>query len=292
MGKKFIYKLFIGAYLSIHSFVFAFEEQIIEIKDITIVRNYIQDDSLVLLNVGGTLFSPSSMLADYQWRQYFEKRVNQLILNSEIASTLIDEVKALIVEKVPKICLEPIMPSFIAELQGNRIPVLGYTKRSISTTYAPNNGQITSNHLAKMGIDLSKTLSYYLADEFHDKDLAFQYGIIFTNKNPIGLSIANFLTDSFSHVILVDDSLKQLQEGLQVLNEVGIRCQGLRYNRIDHRKKSFDHNLATIEFFAFINKNQLITDEEALEISSIHPLDYEMLLNDWILQQNDLILNN
>lgn len=294
MYNKFFNKLFMGALVSMHS-IFSLlpfsmlQGQITEINEITSIKNYIQDDSLVLLNVGDTLFSPSSMLADNQWREYFVKRVNAVITDPKAAKSIIDEVKGIIVEKVPKVCPEAVTPSFIADLQNNKVPVLGYSQREIATSYAPNNGEITSNHLLKMGIDLHKTLSYYPTDEFNRSDLAFQYGIIFTNKNPLGPSIATFLLSRdtlTTNVILVDDSVDSLKEAEEILETAGIAFQGLRYNLIANRKSSFDHNLAIIEFFAFMDKNQLMTDEEALQIQNNNPnTDYDALLNQWILKK-------
>lgn len=77
-----------------------------------------------------------------------------------------------------------------------------------------------------------------------------------------------------------------LEEAEVAFQAAGIAFQGLRYSRIDDRKNAFDHNLATLQFFAYINENLLLTDEEAIQIrQNTHDIDYETLLDKWILIQ-------
>jgi len=281
----------------LHTFVFGLicslsiishlNAEITEIAEIKSVKNSIKDNSLVFLNVGDTLFSPSSMLADNQWREYFVERTNQLISEPVAAQRVIDKVKGLIVEKVPKVTPEEATPEFIAQLQNEEIPVYGYTQRNFSTSYAKNNGFITSNHLLKMGIDLNKSLSYDSIQEYHNASHDFQYGILFSNKNLPGPAIVEFITsrgENPSIVIVVDDSLKTLEEIGSALATAGIDYQGLRYGRIDSRKNAFDPQIGTIQFFAFINENRLLTDSEAMQIRDENPeTDYQAELYSWIL---------
>ncbi len=265
------------------------QAEIEEIQKIDSVKNYLQENTLVLLNVGDTLFSAPSMLADNQWREYFVERANQITTNPEAAKNVIDEVKALIVEKIPKMTPEANTADFIAKLQNEKTPVFGYSMRNYSTTYAPNNDQITYNQLINLNIDLLKTLVYYPAKEYQNGSHAFKYGIIFTNKNPIGPAIVEFLARNDlkpSRIILVGDDLADLKQAQQALSALNIDFQGLRYGRIDERKKSFDKDLGTIEFFAFYNDGKLLSDEEAAQIRAATPhVNYSAKLEEWIRQR-------
>lgn len=259
--------------------------EIIEIESIASLQDYIHEDGLALLNVGETLFSPSCMLADTQWRTYFVERVNKLVSQQEIAQAIIDEVKGLIVEKIPKITPEPITPSLIADLQKKQIPVLGYTQRQIATTYAPNNGLIVNHHLLSMGIDLAKSLDYFDAASYSSEKHDFQYGIIFTNKHSVGPAVAEFLQNNTgpSQVILVDDDLEVLKETEAVLEPLHIAYFGLRYGRTDTRKVAFDSNIANIQYFSFIQENKLLSDTEALNILlETSEVNYQAKLDHWI----------
>lgn len=259
--------------------------EIIEIESIASLQDYTKEDGLVLLNVGETLFSPSCMLADTQWRTYFVERVNKLVLQQEIAQALIDEVKGLIVKMVPKITPEQITPSLVADLQKKQIPVLGYTQRQIATSYAPNNGLIVSRHLLSMGIDLAKSLDYFDAASYGNEKHDFQFGIIFTNKHSVGPAVAEFLQSvtGLSQVIMVDDDLKVLKETEAVLEPLNIAYFGLRYGRTDTRKVAFDSNVANIQYFSFIQENKLLSDTEALDILlKTSGVDYQAKLDNWI----------
>lgn len=288
MISRIISSLFVGAVSSFLA-VSTIHADIVEIDKIESISDYLRKDTLVLLNVGDTLFSPSSMLSDNQWREYFVERVNEVAKTPEAAKVIVDEVKALIVEKIPKTTPESATAAFVSNLQREKIPVLGFSKRCFATTYAPRNDLITYNQLLNLDIDLVKTLSYYHAKEYQNDAHAFKYGMIFTNKNPIGPAVLEFLANNNlapAHIIVVGDELIDLEEAELSLNSVNITSQGLRYSHIDQRKNAFDKDLGTIEFFAFYNDGKLLSDEEALQIKKANlGFDYTAYLDQWIRQK-------
>lgn len=258
--------------------------QIIEIQKIEEVKEYVED-AFLFLNVGDTLFAPSSMLSDYQWREYFVQRAEAVVSDRAKANKMIDRVKAIIVEKIPKITPEPTTPQVVAELQMRNIPILGYTQRFFSTSYAPNNGEIVHHHLMKMGIELTKTLTNFPAIEYNTPQAAFCYGILFTNKNPVGPTIVDFFNKIAHfphHVVIVDDSIETLQD-IQAALSPNVITTLLRYRQMDAHKAAFDKNIATLQFFAFINQGEILSDEDAMQLKQ--NLNYEEMLDHWILQE-------
>lgn len=200
---------------------------------------------------------------------------------------MVDYVKSIIVEKIPKTTPEKITAAFIEELQKEKIPVFGYSGRFFSTSYAPNNGEITSRQLLNVGIDLGKTIDYYPVKDYHNENYDFQYGILFTNKKQAGPAFLDFFKEQGlipARLILVDDDPEELGKVEENMLASGIDFQGLRYKKLDEWKLSFDATLGTIEFFAYLNEMKLMTDDEALEVKNQNPeVDYEKLLNAWIL---------
>lgn len=266
---------------------FSASAEIIEIESIASLQNYVEKEDLVFLNVGETLFSPSCMLADNQWRIYFVECVNELVPQQEIAQAIIDEVKGWVVETVPKTTPESITPIVVADLQNQQISVLGYTQRQIATTYAPHNGLIVSRHLLSMGIDLEKSITYFNILPYSNEKHEFKYGIIFTNKHPVGPAVVelvhNLALSLPLQVIMVDDDLEVLKETEGMLNSSNIAFVGLRYSRTDARKIAFDSDIANIQFFSFMNENKLLSDAEALSIRTrTSEVDYQAKLNGWI----------
>lgn len=262
-------------------FISSLQARVIEIDGIESVKNYVTLDSVVFLNIGDTLSAPSSTLADYQWRRYFVERVSSAIKDKEKAQSLINQVKRAIVEQIPRTLVEEAILPLIAEFQTKRVPVLGYTQRCFSAAYAPNNGELVHGHLLKLGIDLQKTLVYYAISPYETADYAFHYGILFTNKNPVSLALIDFFKrkEYFPrHLIVVGDSKEVLEEISGQLRP--LRTTFLRYGKLDGRKKGFDPDLGTIQFFAFMDQNQLMKDEEALAIKQANPeVNYQEMLD-------------
>jgi hypothetical protein len=266
--------------------------EIIETKEIRTVLDYVDQDSLVFFNVTGTLYAPSSTLSDNQWREYFSNRVKLIVSDEASSQQLIDKIKNQIVQGIPKKNVEEITPQLIANLQNQKIVVLGITRKNMSTSYAENFGMITRNHLLSLGINLEKTLPYLASGELKDqKEYLFGYGILFTNKQPEGLAVISFvkqMNQTPSLILMVDNSRSSLESVQEALLPTGIAFKGFRYGRADNLKENFDPALGTIEFFAFIKEGSLISDAEALKIKqSNSAINYEAMLDSYISKANN-----
>ena len=262
--------------------------EIKETKEISKALDYATEDSLILFNITGTLYQPSNTLADHQWREYFSKRVEQIVPDPKISQALIDQTKNLIVQKIPKKTVEDVTPQMVASLQAKKIPVLGLTKKQASTSYADNFAWITQKHLADLGIHLEKTLSYLKFKDGNAKEqgYTFAYGILFTNKQAEGPALnlfLNTLEQKPSVIIAVDNTLSSLENMQHALETQGIKFMGLRYGRADEDKANFDPVLGTVEFLTFINEGRIITDAEASALKQSTPsVNYDALLDYYI----------
>lgn len=261
--------------------------EIIESNEIISILNHVTEDSLVLFNITGTLYEPATTLADNQWRLYFAERVKKLANDQDAGQKLIDKIKNEIVVNIPKKAVEETTPLLIANLQKQKVPVLGITQKYMSTSYADNFGEITYNHLLNLGIDLEKTLSFLnVTRNEGDDSFSFGYGMIFSNKKPVGpalLSFLKLLSNRPSKIVMVDNAHESLANAEAALESTGIEFKGIRYGLSDIRKKNFDPALGTLEFFAFKNEGKVMSDDEALQIKLAHPkIDYDALLDNFI----------
>ncbi len=283
MLKKILYFV-AGAAILFNSAIFA---EIIETSEIATVQNYVTEDSLVLMNITGTLYAPGTALADNQWRMFFEKRVKELVKDEAVAERMINTIKNEIVKKLPKKPVEETTAQFVAQLQSRKIPVLGITRKQMKTAYANNFDVITSKHLLSVGIDLGKTLSYLTVQGNDDENQALAHGIIFTNKKMLGPSLLAFLNrleTKPAKIILVDDAEKNLKSAEEALQGHEIVFEGFRYSRSDKQNADFDPVLGTIEFFAFIADGSTMTDEEASQLKErTANIDYTALLDQYII---------
>lgn len=291
MLKRFL-SFFVGMVLlmSNSSHIFA---EIIETNEISIIQKYVTTDSLVLFNITGTLYEPASTLADNQWRIYFAERVHALISDETAANGLINKVKNDIVSHLPKKTVEDYTPQLIVNLQNKHIPVLGITQKQMATSYADNFGLITRNHLLSIGINLEHTLSYLnVKNDEGDLSHSFAFGLIFTNKKPVGPAILSFLNRlqyKPAKIIMIDNSRDSLENAEAVLISTDTKFEGFRYGRADALKTNFDPILGNIQFFAFVKEGHVFSDEEAMQIKQAYPkVNYTELLDNLILQLSSL----
>lgn len=260
--------------------------EIIETKEMAALLRHTDSRSLILFNVSDTLYEPATTLADNQWRIYFAGLAAQTIPDSD---ALVNKIKNLIVSNIPKKAVEPCTAPLIRELQKEQLPVLGITKKYFSSSYAENFGEITHKHLLSLGIDLDVTLNFLRVMDKQDENThTFDFGIIFTNKQPEGPALLSFLKRIHwmpKKVIMIDNSREALENVEESLKSIGIQFIGLRYGRCDGRKQTFDPDLGTIQFFEYIKKGRVMYDEEAKKFKRENPgMPFEALLVDYIRQ--------
>lgn len=267
--------------------------EIVETNEIMTVLNHVNKDSFLFLNVTGTMYEPSNELSDHRWREYFSERVQELVEDPKIAQILIDDTKNWIVQNIPKSVVEDKTPQLIAELQAKKIAVLGITQKQVTPSYAENFASITQKHLRSLGIHLERSLDFLKikGDKGDQTGYTFVDGILFTNKNPVGPALVEFLNSvepKSSRVVAVDNSRSSLDSMQKSMNDAGIKFVGLCYGRADAQKKVFDPILGIIEFCVFINEGKIISDEEAHELKLSQPhFNFEELLDDFICTRSE-----
>lgn len=267
---------------------FSLDAFIIESNKIDSVLNYADQNSLVLFNISNTLYEPLVTMADKRWRTFFGERAEQALGNSELAQKLSDRVEGIIVAKIPKKLVEENTPLIIKRLQEQKISTFGITQKRLSTPYAPNFGEITSQHLIDLGINLQKSLAYTKVNPTESANFVFTYGIIFTQKKTEGMGLRDFLAalnETPKKVIVIENSAQNLKEIEETLSHQNIDFIGIRYGRADSKKAEFDPILGVIQFLAFVSSGEtkVLSDQEALAIKMQHPhADRLEELDSWI----------
>lgn len=262
------------------------EGKIVESNQIQSVHSLIEEDTLVLFNTSDVLYEHTSSLAEAQWREHFADRVRKEVSDKNIAEKIINHVRGILVTGLPQKNVEDITPKLVEQLQGQKVPVIGVTQKRVSAPYAKNFAEITSGYLTNLGINLEKTLAFtHFKDRESHANFSFAYGIIFTNNKPVGPAICSFLESNDYHprkIVMVDNSHDELYSAQLAVEEQGIEFAGLRYGAADERKTDVDLTVGTIEFFALINDDAVMVDEEAIRIKQTSDIDYEVLLGQYI----------
>ena len=233
-----LYKIFLPLLLLIIST--NVHAKIFESDHIEILLDYADKESIVFFDITSTLYEPSVIMSDKRWRAFFAERTKKILADQTLAQKLSDKVEGMIVQNVPKQLVEKNTPAVVKHLQDQKIPAFGLTLKRLSTSYASNFGELTYNHLVNLGIDLQKSLAYSQISKNENSSYNFAYGIIFTNKQSLGIAVRDFLpTLDFKakKIIVVENSLDHLKEIEGALSK-DLDFVGIRYNQTD-AKKSF-----------------------------------------------------
>jgi len=272
--------------------------EIIETRSIKTMLPFINRESLIFLNIDGVLYAPFNELGGHRWKEYFSEKVKDSTDDQELACKFIDQIKNQIINKIPKKNIEEIAPRLIDYLQENKIVVLGMIPKQMSTSYAANFAEIIRQHLFSLNIHFEKTLKYLPIPKVNKHNdgnekstFSFAYGIVFTNRQPIGPTLLSFLKKSGKqpiNVVVIDHSREALESAQESFDSAGISFTGILYGDADDRK-DLDLTLGTVEFLSFIKEGQILSDKEALQtMPQDRSLDYDALLDKYI--EENLIL--
>jgi hypothetical protein len=257
--------------------------KIVETHSFSDILSEVDPQTFVFFDIDDTLINTASQLGNTPWWGYFTAKLKSAGLSLDKSQLEIHAVIQKIIRRVPMRLIEPEMADVIQGLQMQGIRTFGLTARCINPDYMPAADLGTHEHLKSVNIDFSRHLITNL--EGHKLHF-FSYGIIFTDHQEKGPFLRNFLNHMGLHpekIIFIDDSMKHIKSVDHVLTEMGIPCICFRYSRMDHFHSHFDPLIGNIQLEALIQKDQVLTDEEALNIARERPgLDPDYFVNQLI----------
>lgn len=258
-------KILTASSLFLTSFVAA---EIVEIDQIDEVRPYITENALCLFDVDDTLIDNPSSLGSPPWRQWAKSKIPNL--NTEFA--LYDALTLYIAKNAPYKTVEPTTARLIADLQSQGHAAFAFTARGRSEWYkteVEGVDQFTHMQLNQVGIDFRKThIPWKSLDEPY-----FYEGIIFAKHFKKGDYLKRLIQDSkYSPplIIFVDDKPDQVQSVEEAAKELGIPCIGFWY-RHSEMNRNFDPEVANLQLESLLFKNEILSDESALELVQANP---------------------
>lgn len=260
MNMKKIKLIFLTCVL----WIVSLQAHIIQTHSFSEILPEIDQDTLVLIDLDQTAITSSMTLNSQAWWDHAPK-----VWKAEEFYPLI----RMIIDKVPQIAVENDIPCMIQHLQRQGITVWSLTGRMKQSPW-DNEHDLTTAHILKNvnidfmlskipeGIDLDKLASYP----------QFSCGMIFTDWKPKGPYLIQFLQTLIYYpkkVLLIDDTLKQLESVEEELNRAGIPFIGFHYLRNVNEK--FDPAIGNIQLEALHREGKLLSDEEAKRIKREHP---------------------
>ena len=265
------------------------QSAIIETDKIRKVIPYIDQDTFVIFNVGGTIYDPINTLADPRWLEYAASRIEEKGEGSEIDEGLLQKVAHDINCQIPKRLKESFVAELIDYLQGRSIVVLGMSQRKTALSYVDATGEVRQEELSDLGIHFERTQRYFCLSQ-HETDIRstvdFVEGIILTGEEPVGKGLIDFLGQTVrmpKRVVVIDRSRSSLEMIEEQLQSLGISFVGVCYDG-EEKDKELDPSLGIIEYFALNNEGKVLTDMDALELKPRdRTLNYELLFDKFII---------
>ncbi|MBA3956827.1 MAG: DUF2608 domain-containing protein [Parachlamydiaceae bacterium] len=165
----------------------------------------------------------------------------------------------MVTQSLPQLT-DPSIPNLIRRLQERNIPVLGFT--AIDTSVIPKIGSIPAwrgRELKRLGISFHSKGSFFPEERIEFTEFPpfrgtfplYEDGILYSNVTPskgaVLVAFLNKISQQPSKIILVDDSLDNLQSVDNELKKLGIAFLGIHYKaKIDERQKVTDDEWETV----------------------------------------------
>jgi orotate phosphoribosyltransferase len=235
--------------------------EIFEAKNFKEIANYIQPDTLVLLDIDDTLMIPVQTLGTDAW---FMSLLNDHINRGMEYSLALDKSLAHW-EAVRHITHMKIVEEgtdrIIHEMQKNHIVVMGLTTQGLALATR------TVVQLNSLSMDLSKTAPSSKDNYFMNgkQGVLYRKGILFTAGTAKGEALVKFL-DSINyrpkHIVFINDKKTHLQDVEKDVQLRNITFTGLRYSYSDERVAHFSKKIADIQW-THSTFDHVLSDEEA-----------------------------
>ncbi len=255
---------FIGIALLIPSLLKA---DIIETNNIEDIYPHVEEGTLVLLGMTDTITDSSLSIGSKPWRQYIRRHLGKDLLKQP--DNLHDKWTFSVVRAVPVKPVQNEIVEWIDQLQKKEIPVFCINGRGRNVWYetvVDKVDQLTDDQLTNIGIHFEKSV---VPEELKKADpYLFHHGIFYTDPYSKGQFIEKILQETGyqpKKVVIVDDKWEQLKAVEEKLIEAGIPHVCVLYQRAEKERKDFNPLIATIQLETLLEKNEVLTDEQAAE---------------------------
>ncbi|MEI8365152.1 MAG: DUF2608 domain-containing protein [Parachlamydiaceae bacterium] len=235
--------------------------EIIEVSNFRQILDYVDQDTLLILDIDDTLLIPVQTLGTDVW---FISRLERHRQVEQDHTSALDRALAEweAVRHLTKVKLvEEGSDQIVDMLQKMNTVVIGLTTQGLALATR------TVNQLKALGINLSMT-----APTAHDHyfmngttGVLFRHGILFTSGSSKGEALIKLLNVIDFHpksVVFINDKKTHLDDLERGVAREGIPFIGLRYSYSDSRVAVFDEGIATIQW-AHSTFGSILSDEEA-----------------------------
>lgn len=259
-------------------FFFASEvnAQIVQASSVNEIKTYTSqfngEDTLVLFDIDYVLLVPRDVVLRYagEDNNYRSKHCRAIFKDFQGKEVVLDKIKVRMAEYLISQILSsskvelvsPDMPSFVNELDSQKMTVVGFTANS-SGKYGvvQNEAELHLSHLKSLGYRF-KDNGNLLKGNFPECISR----VIFTNKTDKGKVILGFLEQSnknYKNIVFIDDRLKNLISVRNVLRDHQINYLGIHYTELKDKNEVLNQDIADKQFQVLSQEHIWLSDDEA-----------------------------
>lgn len=240
--------------------VFTLSAEIIEIDKIEEILPYVDQDTLVVLDIDDTLMVTAQMLGGDCWFRHFLKEQVSKGFSFEEALAKVLPDYMLFQHRTKVLPAENQTAAIVHQLQ-RKAKVIGLTTRSTELVYR------TVQQLKTLDIDLNKNpLINKELQVSTDFSLFYVEGILCTQVRHKGDALKK-LCDHLAYlpkkVIFVNDKLKYVEQLEETFAPLGIPYIGFRYGGCDEQCMVYNPQVAKVQHHYF---NNILSNEDAAVI--------------------------
>lgn len=238
--------------------------KIIEVESFQQIVNYINVETLVLLDIDDTLLIPIQTLGTDAW---FMAKLKDHLKQEKEYSLALDKTLAEweAVRHLTSVqVVEEGTPEIVNEMQKNGVVVMGLTTQGLALATR------TVMQLESLNIHLSTTAPSHQDHYFMNgkNGVLYREGILFTSGTPKGKALLAFLDIIDYHpkkIVFINDKKTHLEDVENALTIEGIEFTGLRYSYSDQRVLNYNPEIADIQW-THSTFDHLLSDEEAASL--------------------------
>ncbi len=226
---------------------------------------HVDEETWVFIDVDNTLIESSLHLGSAQWRGHIKEKAQRLGLSKAESESILDKFWLFVQPFVPVRLVDPDSAQLIQTLKKSNTSLFALTARE----------PIESGHTQKQLSSVEVSLSSSAFPETLTLPSAYpgllEKGVIYCGDNTKSEALIAFFKAMGrvpKKVVFVDDRLEQISALEKTLEEMGIEFVGIRFSAADERVKSFDGQIADLQFS---HLPKIVSDEEAKRIITDSP---------------------
>jgi FMN phosphatase YigB (HAD superfamily) len=236
-----------------------------ETNDFSHVFTYLEEGTLFVFDLDNTLIETAQHLGSDQWVSH---QLDLLMKQGLTFDDALNQVIAQLVEVQNRSevrLVDPIIPDLLSQMQNNRVPMVGLTKRD------PQLSDRTLEQLSSLQIDFGKNALIEEVLVFEGlQETTFKQGIIFAGhgieKGPALIAYLNRLKIAPKKIVVIDDKMNHIQNIAKALEQLEMDFIGIRYGGADEKVKSFNPKIAELQWEHF---QKILSDEQALHLMQL-----------------------